>query len=383
MNTQKGLSKMHFLVIAAFAVVAAAGVATIVWTAITLFVPAGKGQSKYGYGTNNTVNQTLIDTNEEYRQANVSINQNTDHATDTSQYIEEYKRALIDATDPIQEGHIEYAMALAYIREGDYMSAIPILKDIGTSKVYSRYDKASAVQTLGGIRFSFDDPSVDQVIFADPPYSAMLAKGDYIESYIKLFSYGSKFVPLVSIEARLAQLYALDIDRSYQTSHSTTTPDIVAMKKLLDQNTQNVLKSITANDSTTKTNGGIQSALLHIAIADGRLAELGMVSTFVAEDAFAKAGSFDPSLNNGFWNLQYARYLTEVYGASRSSQIIELLSHVYGGGYQPADPIIQFLTRERLNTLGVRPSLIQMSTIDPQFKNFLTSLGWGKKDFAQ
>ena len=382
MKTQKGISTMYFLILAALCIVGAAILTAVVWAVYISPGTKNTWQNKHGYNANVTVVDTLNKSNEAYRQANSLVNEKIDRATDTAQYIADYKRALADATDPLQEGHIKYTMAVAYLRGGDYMNAIPLLKEVGSSQQYAKVDKASAIQTLGSIRFSYDDPTVDSLIFADPPYSAMLAKDDYIATYIKLFLYGRKFSPLASIEARLAQLYSLNIMRSYQSSHSTTTPEILGMKKQLDMHLQKARKGLASDTNAAQTAAPVQAALLRIATTNGLLAVLGMEKSSVAEADFEKAGVFNgASSNDGFWNFQYARYLSEMYGATKSAKITELLSHIYTGGYKSSDPIEQFLAHERMNYLGAQPSIVRLASIDPEFKEFLLTLGWLKKDF--
>jgi tetratricopeptide (TPR) repeat protein len=376
MQKQTGLSTIYTLIIAALGVVVAAGVTSLVWW----YFIGSQAPHKHRF---DAAIQELSSTNEAYQQVGSKGVLSLNHATDTSSYIELYRQALTQATDPSQEGHLKYLIATAYVQNGEYIKAIPLFKEVAATKEYTKYDRALAVQAMGNTRFSFNDPSVDQVIFSDSPYSGMVVTNDYISTYIKLFQYSSSIAPVANSESRIAVLYAQEIDRSYASSHSTSTPEIAYMKDQLGRHVKNANTNIPILRQRRGSGGIISTSLLRIAVAYGHLAELGMYSPTDAEAAFnvVKAESIKTNFQiDVFWYCRYAMYLNEMYGPSRANDVRDLLSNIYNGGYSNTDQIMQFLAHEKNNNLGLKPSISKLASADPKFKQLLTSLGWTEAD---
>lgn len=377
MQKQSGLSTIYLLIIAALGVVVAAGITSLVWWYFIGSQPSKNGRYHAVIGALNS-------TNEAYQQVSSKGALPADHATDTSSYIELYRQALAQTTDPFQEGHIKYQIAVAYVRNGDYLKAIPLFKEVAAAKEYTRFDRAYAVQAMGNIRFSFDDPSVDQLIFSDSPYSGMVVPNDYVSTYIKLFQYSSSIAPVANSESRIAVLYSQEITRAYATSHSTSTPNIAYMKDQLQRHVQKANAGIALLRQKQGSEGVLSTSLLRIAVAYGHLAQLGMYSPADAEAAFDAVKTESIQTNTQpdvFWYVQYSDYLASMYGSKRTNDIVALLSNVYNGNYSNTDPIMQFLAHEKDNNLGLKPSLIKLASLDPKFKQLLLSLEWEEADF--
>lgn len=342
------------------------------------------GKSRANYTETNTVNAVLARENSYYAQAEHLGKLIGSTATGTNARVELYQKALEQAQDLQQEGQIKYKLALAYIQKSDYMKAIPILKEIAANTTYTNYHRAYAVQQLANLHFSYADPEIEKITFSDVPYSAMTVAGDVGQAYRNLYEYASSFYPLDIAESRIADWYAGDIIRLVSMGYATSSSEVQNDLYRINTHIAKAKKDITRTETDPNSRVDIPTALMRVAVVNGKLAKLGLLSPEEAEKSFETARqSSDLLLGtiNPYWYYNYADFLTKMYGIERKSDVENTLSNIYGGPFTSRDPILIFLRNERQNALGAKSSVANLAKIDQKFRVLLASLGWTEVDF--
>lgn len=334
------------------------------------------------YSHTNTVNAVLRAQNQPFERAEL-IAGLTDSSS-TAMRIALYQQALELAADKTQEGHIKYKLGIATLKNHDYLGAVGIFKDIGSDTEYSMFDRAYAVQTIGNIFYNYHDPKIADETFSQELYASLRVQNDIQLSYRHMYEYAASIYPLAMSEARIADWYANDLLLLEAASSSLSNEVINAHVLII----KNAFVKLDADIARTKDdpNAAVDApdALLREAIVLGKLAELKLGDPSDAEKVFEQSRVLQMLIAkhpNPYYFFHYSKYLADIYGVAKSSEIKTQLSELYNGGYTKQDPIINFLTNERNNITNTKSDLKRLAQIDPKFKSFLLTLGWTDADF--
>ncbi|MEX2013345.1 MAG: hypothetical protein WD897_00305 [Parcubacteria group bacterium] len=291
---------------------------------------------------------------------------------DYTRAIAAYEDALDDAKTPDEQGQILYKIALAHISNYEPFKAIPIFKEVAAGLNYPLTTRAYAVQSMGQAFYSFSDLNVTAEIFKDEPYKSMYDAEKIPLSYRKLFEYASSFYPLGIPETRIAQWYA-------QSIVSGRSEKILFAKNIIRLKLENADNDVARTRGREEKGGNyIPEILTRKAYVLGLLSQAGDESLGNPEEAFAEAlmvAQVVPAYEAQA-KYFYALFLAEKYGSERSQAIQSVLSDFYQTTRYKDTAIVQFIKNEKNNTTMTRTKILLLAELDPQFKEFLKTLGW-------
>jgi hypothetical protein len=121
------------------------------------------------------------------------------------------------------------------------------------------------------------------------------------------------------------------------------------------------------------------------AVVLGDLQQVGDTSFGDAGQAFQTVLTAYDSQNadDSSVRLQYAYFLADTYGAPRASDIVSILAPVTKDTNK-TDAIPQNVLKGYIGApvTPLKSTLVLLSTLDPDFKTYLVSLGWTSADFS-
>lgn len=354
--------------------------------ALYIVLKVSRAKTLHVYTPSNTERAVLKRINQDFNTAEVFRFQN-----DYSQALNFYKKALPQAKDLSQEAQIKYDIALMTELGGRYAEAIQLYKEIINTNAYYPIIRASAVQSIAGMHYSYYD-AYDLVVketFKDLPFRNFYKNESTSElniSYRKLYEYGLSIYPLSLSAARVAGFYQQHVFTVLKGS--TTTPDGMADVSLALENLNLAQKDIVRISNDPVESLVLPQIYIRLGLIYGALDEMGVVHSGVTEEYFqkgmqlatvhnAKPGSFNAYL--------YASYLVRTYGAKRSDDIKKLLAPFKKENSSNISPgVNEFFTSTLTNKdlTRERGSLKLLGQLDPDFKTYLLTRGWRQIDFA-
>lgn len=293
---------------------------------------------------------------------------------------EYFKLALEQAEGSKEEGQLKYKVALSDSRGSNPIEGIRLFKEVASNASYTPMIRAYAVQSIGGLLYSYNTPEVRDEVFKDEPYTSFFIEGDYSLALRRLFEYSSSFYPLGVSELRIAKWYANEILRlsKIETSDEDTNNRIRGMKIIVGQKLSNADAYLTEIAQDEQVRAYTPEVLYR---KGGVLADLylaGDESFGDPEVAYRQSISFvgnSPSAEAAA-KLGYAVFLAKMYGEARLDDIRNLLSDFYSGTKYMSTATVRSVGNQKDDMLGSRDSLLLLAELDLQFAQFLRTLGW-------
>lgn len=300
-----------------------------------------------------------------------------------------YQKALVGTQDPLQRAQLLYNVAYATELSGKYADAIAQYKAIAADTSNFPIARAASIQEIGLMYFMYYTNDAQQTIlaetFKDPPYDSFKKTGGLNFAYTKLFEYAASIYPLAGSEVRIAYGSANELT---DTLHgATTTSQGKAYLALIERSLRATDADLQRMSNVSAERNLIPEILVREGTTLDNLVSLGAADLQQVEPYFQKGAQYAASIGNrpgSFIELNYALFLTERYGDARSTDIINLLAPFKAGNEAKIySTVIDFLKTVRTNSsLTKRKALlVKASQIDPNFKQYLISLGWKATDF--
>ena len=289
-----------------------------------------------------------------------------------------YRAALVGVTDIAENAEIKFWLAYSDAASGNYVDAVVTYKELAAaSTTLSRVTRAHAVQNLGHMYYRFGDSAITREIFKSYPYKRFYDEKRISRSYRNLFDYAASLYPLA-----LSEMFSADWYANHLLAGTTTRPEfktIIREKlELADKNLASV-----RNDPTQRHT--FLNALEKRAVVLGKMKRIGDNSFADPEAAFKELLGYYETYRlrgDGTARLQYAYYLSNMYGKERAPDIQGVLAPIV------EDPKAHGISTETILRDGrfyrrgdVKANLVLAASIDPSFKSLLVSLGWTEKDF--
>lgn len=321
---------------------------------------------------------SLMQNNEHYQKATNLLN-----SRKYSDAREEYKLALVDASNDTERAQISFDLANATDRAGDPIAAIQLYKQIITNDANIPILRAYAVQNLGRMYRATRDPRVTTEIFKDAPFASMRVDNNDDRSYRRLFEYGSSLYPLGLLELYIANSYITEATANHFSGEALKQVVTLAQQKFANADKEVARMSLSPNNelhliSEVLNNKAI--TLDKLKAIDQSVTAQRVESAYIQTmNAYATAGA---SFGDDFYTrISYAGFLAREYGEKRASDIASLLSPL---------PTLkdQLKTREAYlinarNNPAQRANLVLLGQLDESFRSLLISLGWHDEDFAR
>jgi hypothetical protein len=302
--------------------------------------------------------------------------------------ITQLQEALYSTSDPTQTNAILSHLQQDYELVGDYSDAVRTLQQIAGTSAYPQVSRAFAVEELGLLYVRYPDASSTLQIFSESPYRDLYVATSTNLTTRHLFSYATTIYPLPISEYYIAQSYANVMLNQKVLGQSSSTAEIVSatLKQKLVSSFQDGNAALEAVSQHPPTAIYILNAKLMNAIVLESLQRLGDTSLGDAGQAFQALltayDSQDPA-DDGSVRLQYAYYLMNIYGTSRASDIRSILEPISRspshGGIVTVNVLKGYIGTP---VSPAKTAVVVLSTLDPDFKAFLVSLGWTSADFA-
>lgn len=293
-----------------------------------------------------------------------------------------YEQALLEADTPASEAQIKMKIAHTVRDDGDLVRAAQLYIEIANDSSYTSMARAYAVQALALLGDYTGDSAVRAETFKVEPFASLRVPNNFQLSYRNLFEYASSLYPLAIPELRSAMWYAQSLLRDERGGLDLRPETAAEYRAIVEASLAR------ANADIARTKDDPNEAVLKPEIARsraivlGRMALAGYGSLEEAEQAYASAlqEHLDRGVpRDGYMRYWYALYLVEV--GNRTNDIVTLLAPLYTDPAYTSSNVVSFLTTERNNQLGAKVRLQALADIDPNFKDFLISLGWTASDF--
>jgi hypothetical protein len=291
-----------------------------------------------------------------------------------------YREALQSTRDDEQRLQIRLLEARTLVLMGSYMEAVPILKEIaGTqSELSTSRARALAFAEIAAI-YSFGRVQVNREIFKDEPFKSLWVANDIDLTLRRLYEYAASIHPIAIAQLRVAQSYAAELSLEGDTlSDLEVQTKIAAIQGLLSSADQDI-EYLRGQSAMTKD---LHTALLARAKLIGDV-QIHGVSLGDADEAFATAiaayASEGPG-HDGVARYYYAIFLAQAFGESRASDIQEILAPLSTAAYAQSS-VTNTLKTARTNGF-FRQFPVLLSSIDPEFKAYLVTLGWTQANFT-
>ncbi len=302
---------------------------------------------------------------------------------EASQY---YAQAVETASSKTEEGHYKY---LASITNPDIATAIRGYKDIAANPDYDKVEKAYALQRLALRGWRTASSTVDMLVFSDYPYITFYEKDNRGLSYRKLFEYASSFYPLHISEFWIGGWYADRLLRISQQETLTTEDQksIVELTKVVKTKLKNgndhlaILRASPAHYQVSIPEATILKAeLLSSARRSGDLSFEDPGPVF--EEAMRPFPT-DPTVEIRA-RIFYSYYLHKTLKSKAIDQARILLAPLYENfeQYRPSLLFIALAKDESAFGNRLHKRLVDLSEIDPKFKQMLVNLGWKTTNFV-
>lgn len=311
-----------------------------------------------------------------------------ENAGDWTSAITQLQIAQSSAKDEWQRVTIFFHLAQDEEYAGTYTSAVQQLQQIAADGTYPAVTRAYATEQLGVLYASVPAPEVSSAIFANPPYSSLYVSTSTNLTTRRLFQYATTIYPLPVSQYYIANTY---LNAIFNLGLPGATS--AAAKAQLSSLEQEAASSFEAADASLASVSGnpptpnyVFTAQLIRAVDLGKFQQVGTTTLGDADQAFQSLLSSYASQNltaDGAVRLQYAYFLANVYGTASSTSIQSVLAPVVSDSTHRGALVGPSLAAQaNLFSSQAHKNLVLLSSLDPQFKQFLVSLGWTSADFA-
>jgi len=306
-----------------------------------------------------------------------------------------FEKAFSEAKDDAKKGLIAYWLADAYAANARYKESVALLQGIAHDTRYASIIRAYAVQKMALMYRQYWDPVITDEVFKHPVFAPMLVQDDPTLSYRRLFEYATTLYPLALSEFYVADWYADDaLYAKFQVRNGSIEKSVanvrvgedkaVIWERILagNQHIRLVQDGVVSDES-------IYAALERRAAVIGKMQRLGDNSFGDAEAEFknllAKYES-DGIMTDGTVRLQYAIFLARMYKDVRVADIQAILSPIYDSPTYRSPSLgtaMKALKDVPSGESATKAAVAYIAGLDPEFKKFLSSLGWDDTDFAE
>lgn len=310
----------------------------------------------------------------------------------TEQAIPLFETALRNTTDPSEEAHIKYSLALAYSstrkNTGYYRNSISLVKEIIENNEYSPSIKSLSVNILDRLLVSSVAEEAAALIANSTPYSDFFTDSNIHNLRKNLLSFGVSFYPIADLEMKLAALHAADLLNLSKEESTEERQQEIELKKnyiknAVEKGDADILERIS---KVPRLAVYAPEALLYKAITADRYFQATNEKPFGDVGDLYKAAltsaeqNYRPQLP--FIEYHYTTFLARE-GKTENEDIIKSLLAQYGKPDAKYAYMAGVFVKEKNNILGEKQNLLLLAQIDSQFKAYLESLGWEQKDFLQ
>ena len=286
-----------------------------------------------------------------------------------------YRSALVGVTDVAENAEIKFWLAYSDAASGNYVDAIATYKELAAaSTTLSRVTRAHAVQNLAHMFYRFGDPVITREIFKDEPYRSLWVPNRVSLSYRHVFDYAASLHPLALSETYSADWYA---DRLL--AGTTTRPEYkVIIREKLELAEKNMAS---VRDDPTQRNTFL-NAFEKRAEVLGKMRRIGDTSFADPDEAFKELLKYAETyrLSDGTPRLQYAYYLSNMYGKERAAEVQSVLAPIIADPDGHGVVVAHLLRAGPSRSSIVNQNVTLLASIDPAFRKTLLSFGWTEKD---
>jgi tetratricopeptide (TPR) repeat protein len=303
--------------------------------------------------------------------------------------IAQLQSALHSTDDAIQTSDILSHLEQDYETTGQYANAIQTLQQIAGTSTYAPVTRAYAVEQMGLLYVRYPNASSTSDLFDQAPYENLYVTMNTNRTARNLFLYSTTIAPLPISEYYIAESYANSIFNQgllQQASSTAQKAKLATLEQELVSSFRDGDTALAAITAKPPTSVYLLNAQAMRAVVLGSLQQVGNTSFGDATQAFQSvltAYDSQNAGNDGSVRLQYAYFLANTYGTSRASDIRSVLAPIYQGQSR-GGPITQNVLKGYIGAPATptKTSLVLLSTIDPDFKTFLISLGWTSTDLS-
>ena len=317
----------------------------------------------------------LLEKNEEFSYAEGLLKSGEyDEATDY------FKLALEKAEGYKEEGQLKYKIALSESNGSKPIDGIVLLKEVAANENYTPTIRAYSAQRIGSLLYSYNTPEIKEEVFKDDPYKGFIADGDYSLALRRLFEYASAFYPLGVSELRIAKWYSAEVLRLSikGVSDNETRNKIDEMKSIIRQRLVNADKYLFDIAKDEQVRVYVPEVLYRKGNVLADLYLSGDKNFGDPEESYKQALSvlnISPSAEAAA-KVRYAIFLARMYGKERIKDILSLLRDFYSGTKYESTGTVRSIGNEKNDILGNKDDYLLLARFDPQFAQFLRTLGW-------
>ena len=313
---------------------------------------------------------SLVERNESFRQADQILYTNPQLA------LEKFKGALLNTKNQIEKEQIWFKIALAQELNEDIVPAVNTLKNLADSATSSPLIKAYAIERMGLMFYTRNDPKVLTEIFNTEPYKNFYEAKNPDASIARLFEYGTTFFPLAETQARLAITYGEEYIRLKGDSNPMAEEFKNKMTQALLLAEQDATR--VADDPNNKHIKG--EVTLRKAILAGKLIHIDEKPFGEPEELYEKALALATINGPGYEAYAiyyYATFLNHYFKDEKKDKIVSLLSRYYlNRNYFAKTNVYDFFKNEASAEGAAHNALKSLGELDKGFQNLLIELGW-------
>lgn len=308
--------------------------------------------------------------NSDFARAEGLINSNPSEALNA------YQKALQTATADEDIDAIKFRIAMATYKigygTGDTLNGVTAFKELIAASSTSNISKSYAVQFLVVEYGSAYDSKLFDQVFSGEPYAGFVRNsgGDKDESLRQLISYGASFNRLPLLMIRLASFKVNDLLAAKNDAEKTRI--LAEIKDYIAQMDYGITLLKSPNNS--------QLPLIYSrkGIVLGKLALAGF-TLGDPNEAFNKGLEYSVLYNDretrAFLNYHYAVFLTKQDKVGQKDKIKELLKNIYSETDTNLK-VFMYFRNEASAKDSRHDDIVQLSSVDPKFKEMLAKFGW-------
>lgn len=300
--------------------------------------------------------------------------------------LKKYEEAFRVVKNQDGRAQIRYEIALIENEAGDPIEAIQILKEVAVMPDISNLIRASAIDQMVQIFYSRGDERIFQEIFSGDLFKDFLSStGSKRTSLVNLLEFGSSFYPLAWSQLEIADWYATGLllrKTDPQNEFAPQPPYRYSedeLKSIIKEKIKNADQDIERLQEVYTSDSRLVGFTYRKAIIASKLERIGDPFLGNAEALFKKALEesriMGVPITEAFILYGFAVHLAQT-EPERSSDIKSLLANFYNSNKFTSSPFFEFLKNEKANVLNNRDVIELLAQIDPQFKSFLSQLGW-------
>ncbi|MEP7162683.1 MAG: hypothetical protein ABI747_02865 [Candidatus Moraniibacteriota bacterium] len=293
----------------------------------------------------------------------------------------EFRLAEKDTTNKQERGLVDLLIGISMDRSGDHLNAVAYLKSMGENPEFTNEARAYAIQYLGRMYFVSYDTTLLDAIYSTDPYKKFYAEKDPLLATRRLYEYASSYQPLAFSEIRIA---ALSLNEALKSCGAPTETSLLHVKDHIIKADQDIKK---LGQEGPASRNRLPEIYAHKAFVMTDLYALNDRSLGDPEPVFRLALAADAQHNShpdGIILYNYALFLARSSPLERKNAIVNLLANYKDDFYRNSVAERSFVSaRTNPSFEKTRRGLILLSQTDPQFKEYLTQLGWTETDFQE